>query len=152
MTNPRIGRPPSITDPDELYDTLEAYFDKCDSTPITRQHVTGKGITLVTTPTPYTMAGLALAIGISRETLNQYRHTNHPWAAEKPDLAKKFSDILTHARQRIEVQNLTHAMVGCYDSKIASLNLSSNYKYSTSTDVKLEGSVTLEDKLRDLED
>ena len=151
MANPN-GRPPSITDPEELNATIEEYFKTCDDTPITRQHVTGKGITLVTTPTPYTMAGLALAIGISRETLNQYRNENHPWAAQQPDLAKKFSDAITHARQRIEVQNLTHAMVGCYDPSIARLNLSSNYKYSTTSEVKLEANVTLEDALRDLED
>ncbi len=127
------GRPPKYTSPAEMQKDIDAYFDKCDGTKIKKQHVTGKGVIEVETPTPYTMAGLAAALNMGRTTLNSYMKSEHytEWKAREPEKATDFRNIITCARQKIEARNLELALVGCYDSKIAALNLSSNYGYSS---------------------
>lgn len=119
------GTPPAWEDPDEVQAVIDQYFEECDKKIIVKQHAHSKGITEVETPTPYTMAGLARALKISRETLNQYK--KH----------EKFADIIMHARAKVHEQNLTLGLVGCHDSKIAALNLASNYGYATKKDVEL---------------
>ena len=144
-------RPPSWDDPEKMSAAIDQYFCECDTTLIHKQHVTGKGdIVIVPTPTPYTMAGLALALRISRETLNQYRSENHPCYKTEPKKAAQFSDIISCARERIHHQNVTLAMVGCHDSRIAALNLASNYGYAAKKDIEHSVSDGLTSLLRDI--
>ena len=117
------GRPRKYDNREDLQRDIDAYFAKCDNTIIKKQHVTGKGITIVETPTPYTMAGLAVALDMSRETLCAYRRE------------QEYSDIITHARRKIEAQRIEHGLTGCYDSKIAALDLASNHGYATKQDM-----------------
>lgn len=49
------GRPPKYTDPDEMQEVIDKYFADCD--------VNDK---------PYTISGLALALGMSTEALRHY--------------------------------------------------------------------------------
>ena len=116
-----IGRPPKYSDPDVMEKDIEEYFKKCDKTIIYKQVVQKGEIIRVPTPTPYTMAGLAMTLNMSREALNNYTDKDI------------FVDIIARARERIHHQNITMAMVGCYDSRIAALNLASNYGYSDRT-------------------
>lgn len=68
------GRPPKYETDDELQAVVEAYFDKCDSN--TRQEVMWNGKTSelvdIKDPLPYTMSGLAVAIGMTRQSLLNY--------------------------------------------------------------------------------
>jgi len=129
------GRPPKWDDPDKLQETVDAYFRHCLDTIITVQHAHSKGITEVKTPTPPTMAGLSYHLGISRETLNNY-HTETLTGMD--DTTKRtFRDIITHARHRIEANNIEMGMVGAYEAKLNALNLASNYGYSTRQDVDI---------------
>ena len=70
------------------------------------------------------MAGLAMALHMNRDTLNEY---------SKSDI---FSGIVSHARERIHTQNIELALIGCHDSKIAALNLASNFGYVIHTGLK----------------
>ena len=132
-------RPLKIESPDQLQAVIDAYFKECDNHIIKRQHVTGKGdIIVIETPEPYTMAGLACALGISRETLNNYSNaTNHP--AMAAETAKLYVDIISHARGIIQRSNVTEAMTGCHDSRIAALNIASNFGYSSKSDLSVSG-------------
>lgn len=122
-TKSKGGRPKALTDPEKVQQIIDDYFAECDNTLIVKQHPHSKGITRVKSPTPYTMAGLARALGISRETLNQYKK-------EEP-----FSDIIMRARDRVHESNVSLALLGCHDSRIAALNLASNFGYQTKEQV-----------------
>jgi len=114
------GRPPKYTDTKTLQADVDAYFVHCDNTVINKQHVTGKvDIVIIPTPTPYTMAGLAYWLDMTRETLNQYKYDD------------MFSDVIARARAKIGEANITLALAGCHDSRIAALNLASNFGYAS---------------------
>jgi transcriptional regulator with XRE-family HTH domain len=121
-----MGRPLEYKSQEELESKVDEYFNQCDKNIIKKQHVTGKGITIVETPEPYTVAGLADHLGVTRETLCEWQKNN-----DKP-----FSDTITRAKQKIERYNITYSMAGCYDSRIAALNLSSNFGYSDKKETK----------------
>lgn len=126
------GRPLKFQDPEKLQQRIDAYFEHCDNTIIKKQHVTGKGeIIVVPTPTPYTMAGLAAWLEISRKNLLEYNDRNG------------FRNIITRARDKIEASNITLALTGCHDSRIAALNLSSNYGYATKQDSGPPAGITI---------
>lgn len=120
------GRPPKWTDPEALQKAVDQYFVECDNHIIKKQHVTGKGIIIVETPEPYTMAGLADALDVDRITLLNYSHDD------------QFFSIIAHARRKIERQNITHGALGCHDSRIAALNLAANYGYATKQDMDIQ--------------
>lgn len=121
----KAGQPPKYEAPEEMKAVVDAYFQYCDTTIITKQVVQGGDIIKVSMPTPYTMAGLALALNMSRETLNQYGKN------------EKFSDIIIHARRKIEQDNVTKGLTGIYDPKTNNLNLASNYGYSTKEKIEI---------------
>lgn len=127
----RKNKPPikkkKYTDKDLFKAKVEDYFNKCDKTVIKKQVVTRGEIIIVETPKPYTMAGLAYHLDIERQTLNNYKSR------------ETYFDIIMHARKRIEEANISLAMVGCHDSKIAALNLASNYGYAVKQDLNVEG-------------
>ena len=112
------GRPKIFTDPAEMAQHIENFFDYCGNTLIIKQVVSKGDIILVPTPTPPTMAGLAVWLNMSRETLNQYRK-------DKP-----FSDIIIRARCRIETDNVTKGMLGVYEHNTNRLNIASNFGYA----------------------
>lgn len=113
------GRPPIWDSPEELQAAVDKYFEDCRNRKIKKQTVQKGEVVEWEVSWPVSMAGLALALDVSRDTLNRYSKTD------------KFSDIIMRARKRIEDENLALASVGCHDSKIAALNLASNFGYST---------------------
>ena len=122
------GRPPIFDNAEDLQKAVDNYFDYCDDPKnnIIKQVVQGKEIIKVHTPIPYTMAGLARKLEMSRETLNEYGKS------------EMFSDILMRARERVHEANITLAMTGCHDSRIAALNLASNFGYASKTEAKID--------------
>lgn len=146
-TKKTAGRPLKYTDPQKMQKDINAYFDKCDDTLIKRKHVTGKGAIDVEIPTPYTMAGLAAALSMGRTTLNAYGKSAHytEWKGQDPEKAEKFRNIIACARQKIEESNLTLGLAGCHESRLSSLNLTSNYGYTTRTeqDIKAKSDITI---------
>ena len=127
-----IGRPPLYSTPEALQDAIDAYFAACDAKIITKQVVQKGEIVKVPTPTPYTMAGLAVALEVDRKTIINYGRK------------EEFFHIIAHARRRVEADNIEKAIVGCYDSRIAALNLASNYGYADRQEVEQNGNVTVQ--------
>jgi len=126
MTHPG-GRPLKYKTPEALQAAVDNYFTECDNRIVVKQHAHSKGITEVKTPTPYTIAGLARALNVDRDTINNY---------SKRD---EFFGIISHARDKIQESNLTLGLLGCHDSKLAALNLASNYGYSTKESIEHSG-------------
>lgn len=68
----RVGRPLIFNSAEEMEDKIEEYFAYCDNrtveifVPALGEHVT------MSKPAPYTMSGLALALGVDRQTLLNY--------------------------------------------------------------------------------
>ena len=125
------GQPQKYTDKDSFEAAVNAYFKECDSTTIIKQVVQKGEIISVPTPKPYTMAGLARALEIDRKTLNNYKEDDN------------FFPIISRARERIHEQNVTLALLGCHDSRIAALNLASNYGYAIRTETEVSGTLKL---------
>lgn len=76
-----VGRPLKYKTVDELGLAIQNYFDKCD--PHVSKHMVANGINpngetmfetrqVITEQQPYTMSGLARALGIDRDTLLRY--------------------------------------------------------------------------------
>ena len=85
------GRPPKWTNPDLLADEIEKYFLACDAR--TKPFVTNKGVLIqVPEPMPYTVTGLALWLGMSREGILGY---------ETREDRCQFHDTLREAKLRI---------------------------------------------------
>lgn len=123
MTTSKGGPPLLWEDPKVFEQAIDDYFIQCDETILHKQVVQKGEIIQVPTPTPYTMAGLARALRCSRDTLNQYSHND------------KFADVVSHARMKVHEQNIVLALIGVHDSKIAALNLASNFGYVVKTDI-----------------
>jgi hypothetical protein len=68
-----MGRPPVFSTPEQMQDAVDAYFNDCKENDI-----------------PYTICGLALAIGMTRETLRCYGNN------------ERFSDIVKRAKLIVE--------------------------------------------------
>ena len=125
MTHPG-GRPPIFSDPEVLQEQVDQYFIHCDETLIDKPIIRKGETFLQQVTTPYTMAGLALWLGMSRDALNRYRHDD------------KFCDVLTQARNKVESNNVTMGLLGIYEPKLNALNLASNFGYATRSEVHNE--------------
>jgi hypothetical protein len=83
------GRPPHVETPEQMQMAIDAYFDRCDGA--TKEIAkTGRKVTIAA-PLPYTMTGLAIALGFeSRTSLVDYKKRG------------KFSNTIKKARLRVE--------------------------------------------------
>ena len=128
---------PKWTDPDEFEACVKAYFRYCDTNLIEKQMGHSKGITIMRIPTPYSMAGLARALGISRDALNRYKHQDNGLADVNPEIAQRIADCIYQARERIHENNISMGLLGMHDSKISELNLINNFGYTRRTEIEL---------------
>ena len=128
---------PRWTDPDEFEACVNAYFNYCDTNLIEKQMGHSKGITIMRIPTPYSMAGLARALGISRDALNRYKHQDNGLADINPEIAQRTADCIYRARERIHENNISMGLLGMHDSKISELNLINNFGYTRRTEIEL---------------
>ncbi len=71
LTVNKGGRPPIFSDPEEMAQAIDEYFAECDNR-IKEIHTKEGDAVGVTVPEPYTMSGLAYAIGMDRDTLLAY--------------------------------------------------------------------------------
>lgn len=125
------GRPLKYGTVEQLDQAIRGYFDSCD--PHTARRIVDCGINesgetiwrereVMTEQKPYTMSGLARALGISRQTLLDYSERD------------QFLDSLRAAKQRCE-EYAESQLYGPY-SNGAKFNLTNNYngKYTPWTD------------------
>jgi len=129
------GKPRRYQNPDEFEKIVVQYFQECEDNKIEKQVVTGRGeVVTLKLRKPRTMAGLARALGIARDTLNNYKYYE-----DRPE----FLAVIERARAQIEEENVDYAMSGLHDARIAALNLASNYGYHTSEQQTIKGNLTL---------
>lgn len=134
MANP-VGRPPLYTSAEDLEKIIEEYFDWCDNrTKSVYVKEVGDNV-MVGYPAPYTMAGLARRIGMTRETLAQYSHKD------------EFSDTIKAARARVQ-EDIETRMMETSNQAGAIFNLKNNFGYKDKTEVAEE----ITHKYEDLDD
>ncbi len=106
--------------PDEIKERTEGYFRACDESRL--EYVTKSGIHKVR-QTPYTMIGLANALGIARSTLYAYLDGEYPSDSSKSGEEKRreVERFLQSARGKVEQQVLELAAMGDMDTRIAQL-------------------------------
>lgn len=96
------GRPRKFTSVEQMQTAIDAYFALCDIR--TRQVVTGspnnRRVETVMCPTPYTIQGLTVALGLTRDTLCEYE--------SRPE----FSDTVKDAKSKCEANKVLHMLDG----------------------------------------
>ena len=143
----RNGRPPKWTNPELMEEAIQNYFIECDKR-IIKHKIISKGVpTDIEYNEPYSMAGLADALGMHRDSLNHYKKTDDyaKWKEENPAKAEIFSAVISRARHKIERYLISRGLLGMHNPNISALNLGSNYGYSTKVeqDIKAEASVII---------
>lgn len=140
------GRPPMFTTAEAMQILIDKYFEDCKG----RKYLDKDGLPVIcksgflydVEPEPYTITGLALALGFnSRLSLLNYEGK------------EEFVNTIRTAKARVE----RYAEVRLYDSQGANgakFSLSNNYKgwaEKQETDINLKGSITLEQALKDMQ-
>lgn len=122
MSNP-VGRPLTYKTVDELQKAIDDYFDYCDNR--IKQIHTKEGETVaITHPAPYTMSGLARALGLSRQALSEYSHK------------EQFGDAIKAARDRVQEDIETRLMETSNQSG-AIFNLKNNFGWKDKTESEI---------------
>lgn len=135
---PRVGRPPKYKNVKELELLIEAYFRSCweqkidmFGNPIFLKDKSGKKTDspVMVQKEPYTVTGLARAIGMSRQLLIDY---------EKKD---QFLDTIKRAKQMCEEYAERSLYVGKNPTG-AIFNLKNNWKWKDKTETEHSGNLT----------
>jgi hypothetical protein len=118
----------------ELENHINEYFNWCDDNPIIEQQWVGKEGTevLKKKQRPYTIEGLGLHLGVTRQTLLNYT---------KLEGYEEFFDILLRARQRIVNNNITYGMTGDYNANIVKFSLVNNSEYKEKSETEIKGNL-----------
>ena len=101
-----VGRPPAFNSPEEMQAKIDAYFAKCDSRVISKFEKDGS-VTTTVVPEPYTMSGLALALGVDRDTILNYSEKEEYFGTVKAARARVAADV---ERRLMEGSNQTGAI------------------------------------------
>ncbi len=103
---------------EELQKGIDKYFKECDEK-----------------EKPYTISGLALALGIDRKTIVNYGNS---------DL---FSTQIKEAKQRVQAKLEENALMGKGNAVFTIFNLKNNYGWRDQVEVKNEHEITKVDEL-----
>lgn len=94
-----VGRPLAFKSVEELQAKIDEYFDYCDNR-VKQVHTKEGESYAIANPEPYTMSGLAYALGVDRKTIINYKrkddayfHTiNQARARVEADIDRRMSD------------------------------------------------------------
>lgn len=123
----KVGRPRKYQTVAELEKIVKAYFRECNPHIITEKYIHTERINnenvqeirtrkRITEQQPYTMAGLALRLGLSRQALMEYKNND------------EFGDTIKEARAVVEEFNERLLLSGKYATG-AIFNLKVNFGY-----------------------
>jgi len=115
------GRPPKFKTVKDMQTAIDDYFDECDNRIKEIHTKEGDGFA-ITVPEPYTMAGLAYALDMSRQALIDYTHKDGFLDAIKKARARVERDV---ERRLMEGQNQTGAI----------FNLKNNFGWRDKTEI-----------------
>lgn len=129
------GRPLKFETVKELDQAIRSYFDSCD--PHVEPRVVDGGINqkgetiwlkreVLTEQKPYTMSGLARALGTTRETILDYGSGRYDDRDTSTEDARKFSDSVADAKSRCE-EFAESQLFGPFANG-AKFNLTNNYQ------------------------
>jgi hypothetical protein len=130
------GRPFKFTDADSFKQAVNGYFDSCDphvAEKVVDGGINGQGETIwikraVMTPRrPYTMSGLARALGVDRSTLLNYQDPGHYSEEISEEVRQEIIGTLKLARARCEEYAEAQLFEG--NANGAKFNLTNNYDH-----------------------
>jgi len=114
-----MGRKKKYPTPESLQKAIDAYFAECDKGK-EHQVVTPRGqVVTKVEPTPYTVEGLGLAVGLTRKALLEYGERD------------EYGDIISRAKQKIFRSWAEGGVSGRFNAKIVALCLAANAGYVT---------------------
>lgn len=128
------GRDRIIADPETMRAAAYEYFEYVKSTPLMEDKVFGSGFRCeVAHPRPFTLHGLCLFLGISRETFNQIRSL------------QDFSDVTKEIDDTLYSQKFDGATCGFFNPNIIArdLGLVDKSEIEQRTTIKDDGEFTV---------
>lgn len=123
-------KPCTFTDPVELSERIEAYFEHCEQSRDVRELKNGDIKVRQEYPS---VIGLAVWLGCSKQTISSYINQEEKHSQLTPEMLQRISDVLSRARDRIEQSTLSASTVGDYDQRIAAMVLT-NFGYGRPAD------------------
>lgn len=155
----KSGRPFVFTDPAQLKQEVQTYFDMCDPHLVTKKVVSshrddGTAILVdrevMTDQEPYTITGLALHLGVSRRTLLNYRDPDHYSDDIDEEVRQELIHTLEKAAQKVEMFNERQLHKNGLANGIK-FNLTNNFGWVDKT-VQEQDVRTVKDALDELDD
>lgn len=134
-----MRHPPSFTDAAALAARIEEFFDECMASK--REFPLRNGSVQVRYTKPPTMAGLAVFLGVHKDTVYSYMNAEQKTGVSS-EATKGIADVLARARDRIEAFTVEASMSGDIDPKTASLILG-GFGYANKTEDKATVTVRL---------
>ena len=132
------GKPLKIKTPEILQEIVTKYFNDCDSRVVEIYDSNKHDILKVNSPEPYTMSGLAYAMGMDRSGILQYGRRN------------KYYNIIKRARDKVNV-DLEKRLIEGKNVIGAIFSLKNNFNWIDKTEVidtttgKVGGFVVIKD-------
>lgn len=123
------GRPLKYKTVEELEKAIHAYFKKCDSRtkPTLIKDKSGAYFMDVPAPIPYTVEGLAVALGVDRTTINNYQSRD------------EFFITIKEAKEKILANLVERGLDGDNVPAVTIFNLKNNYGYEDKSSHELTG-------------
>lgn len=124
------GRPPIFKTAEEMQKIIDDYFDYCDNR-MKEIHAKEGGVVAVNVPEPYTMSGLAYALGMDRRSLLNYSKK------------EEFFPTVKEARNRVQM-DVERRLMETSNQAGAIFNLKNNFDWKDKTEVdqNLSGNVS----------
>jgi len=127
------GKAKKFESVEDLEEHIQEYFDDCDSN--TREVYDKKEQTIVTinSPLPYTIEGLALALGfLSREALLNY---------EKAKGYEEFFSTVKEAKLKVQNNKVSGLIIDTYSTAGTIFDLCNNHGYQQKMNIEQGGAV-----------
>lgn len=119
------GRHRKFETPEQMQKAIDAYFDKCDNA--VEWVATKVGPMEIPSPDPYTIEGLAVALGMSRQSLLNY--------SKEERFDGLFVDTIMCAKTRVLNSIVTGSIKGRFNANASNFNLKNNFGYTEKQEV-----------------
>ncbi len=110
---------------EQLQELIDKYFDDCDNRK--KQVATKAGIKTMKSPKPYSIEGLAAALNMSRQSLNNY---------EKNKGYELFFDTILIAKQKVLADIAERALEGTNNGTFSQFLMKNNFGYKDKQEIE----------------
>lgn len=117
----KSGRPLKYKTAEELEIAIDDYFDHCDNR-LREIHTKEGDVIAINSPEPYTVSGLAYALGMDRESLNNYSKR------------EAFFGTVKDAKTRVQI-DIERRLMETSNQAGAIFNLKNNFGYKDKSEV-----------------